>query len=219
MRSPVLLLLLLPVLSASFLSCERQQLTDEVIAGTNKPEAAEPGGIYVFIGGSNDGDFTSEYPSGREGADARCACAIDSAYPFISLSSVRGMISFKNDSLHDVVLPESRGMPVYGITPGAVETRLADSWNDLMDAGTGPSVSLEAALGMSGTWWTGSDSSGSPVPERCDSTGADGAGWDDNHPAPPRFGKVGSNTGLAAEWVSYSSANCNNDHFYLCVAY
>lgn len=203
-------------------SCDRQQLAEEVPGQTSSPVTEDPPvadrAIYIFIGGSHNGNFASGYDSGRQGIDTRCADALNAVYSFLSPVAISGMISFKNDSLRNLVATDHADTKVYGITASAVKTQLADSWTDLLDEG--PLVNLGTALELSDSWWTGSDIMGNTAADRCDSTLDDGNGWDVNLPEPPPYeGIVGSTTGLAGEWVSSSSVNCSSSRFFLCVAY
>ncbi|GIX42629.1 MAG: hypothetical protein KatS3mg129_2362 [Leptospiraceae bacterium] len=170
-----------------------------------------------------DGDLdTNNDGNARPEIDAICATefnTIKSTYPgnyeymqhiraFISINSTDQIANFP--SLYGV----PTNVPILGPDPSNPYRLIANDWNDLWTEDSGGIYiknSLNDAIGLSFSWWSGSYADGTLNSDNCQN-------WSNNSNS--YNGAIGEPSSTNAYWINYSTSNsCDSLSNLLCIAW
>jgi len=179
------------------------------------------GGQYYY--GIYSGNIPLEsgiYSSARDAIDIICRNEFDNvvrvnyAENYDYMQNVRGFISIDaTDSISNYpnLYNVPTNAPIMGPDPSNPNRLVAYDWADLWsDDGGGNYIrnTLQVAIGLNGSWWSGSDIDGRLASDNCN-------GWTDVG----YQGRYGNNDVTVTSWIYASTKNCSNYYYLLCIAW
>lgn len=157
--------------------------------------------LVLFNTGASNGDL-----GGDEGIQTMC----DNGTP-VGVTKVHGFLSSYERQISD--MPAAYGyptsVPIYGLSGGGVETRIADDWMDLLDGNIDTSLSGAGVLPAANGWWSSSASDGT------NTWGNICNGWMVNLPGGDAW--VGTSSATDETWIHNVVATCDTTNYVLCI--
>jgi hypothetical protein len=197
----VILLFMLSTMAFICIDAERDNPNDPGSSSYSKIDK-----IYLFNAGQTDGDM-----GGRSGANNICdtssnkpAACKHACYAFISSDSTHQIRDLLGPAYN---IPDA---PFYG--PNGL-TKIADSWDDLLDGDIDETLANAGVLTSdSDHWWSGSNANGL-LDINC-------SGWTTNADPGPK-GMVGSADKTGSLWINDGTGiTCSTGTYYLlCICY
>jgi hypothetical protein len=168
-----------------------------------------------------DGDIKKNNSSAREAIDTICRNEFNNVKAsnpgnYEYMKNVRGFISINaTDYLSNYpnLYNVPTNVPIMGPNPNNTNRLVAENWADLWSADGGGNYiqnTLLGAIGLSGSWWSGSNADGSLANNNCN-------GWAGN----AGHGKTGINNVRNEFWIDDSNSNvdCYSTNYLLCIAW
>jgi hypothetical protein len=172
-------------------------------------QTSSPTKLYIFSGPSNNGQL-----GGRSGADAMCRTAQNNNYGFLAGKTVKAFLSVSGtDQIKDLVPVPYQNLPVFGVKSSdtlATGTQIKDKWTNLWGA-TGILATMQTATGISGWWWSASDSNGTTPGGSC-------TGWTNGTAGGTGTGGT-FNDSTDPNWIGFFGENCDQPNTVMCLAY
>jgi hypothetical protein len=172
----------------------------------------------------SNGNIKGSYSTAREAIDTICRNEfnnIKATYPgnYEYMQNVRGFISIDaTDYLSNYpnLYNVPTNVPIMGPDPNNQNRLVANNWADLWLPDESQNYirnTLQVAIGLSGSWWSGSNESGTyQLNKTCD-------GWTINNNNGVHYGIYGDPDIKDLYWINSDSNSCEALYYLLCIAW
>ncbi len=164
--------------------------------------------VLFSTGSPSDGNL-----NGIAGAQLLCEAATQTGVSKVHVF-INGVINTTGKEVLIADMPVTYGyptdIPIYGLSAGGIETRMADDWIDLLDGTIDTSLYDAGVLPVDTDWWSNSNSNGTqPVPfNACNNFTTNSSGGNSY---------VGYSSITNETWMHNIEMTCNNTNYVLCI--
>lgn len=193
----------------ALIGCDDSKNDNNALTALLLLNSYKPDKIYIFDGGSHDGNLGS-----RKAANNICKTAAAGFTALAGKKYVKAFISFSaTDQIKDLVSAKYGTLPVYGLVAAGTEIMLENTWDGLW--GSNILNTMHDATGINNIWWSGSDTDGTYID---DATACNG--WTSSSSAPAAVGGAGIyNNNTDTTWLYFGNSGCDSSLNLMCIAY